>query len=122
VVEEVDAAAADYLPPKQERALLALLSSPTQKEAALASGISETTLWRYMKDSTFKRRLREAGSCAVNNATLRVQKAAGAAVFQNRNYGLKAKLKSSKIALVPGSPRAVVTSICTAISRAARFS
>jgi hypothetical protein len=36
--------APDALTPKQERALQALLSSRSQKEAAHAAGVSETTL------------------------------------------------------------------------------
>ena len=55
----------DGLTVKQERALQAVLSHRTLKEAALAAGVSETTIWRYMKEEAFSRRLREA-----NQATL----------------------------------------------------
>jgi DNA-binding CsgD family transcriptional regulator len=56
---------------KQERALQALLSHRTLKEAALAAGISETTLWRYMKDEAFLRRLREAERDALTHISVR---------------------------------------------------
>lgn len=68
------------LPGKQEAALRALLTHPTMKEAALAAGISEPTLWRYTKDAEFARRLREAQRGAVSHAVLRLQSAAGDAV------------------------------------------
>lgn len=65
---------------KQEQALLALLSHPTLKEASLATGISESTLWRYMQDEEFSRRLYEARREAVSHAVTRLQRAAGDAV------------------------------------------
>jgi hypothetical protein len=65
---------------KQERALQATLSHPTLKEAALAAGISETTLWRYMQDEEFSRRLRGARRDAVNHAVIRLQRASSDAV------------------------------------------
>ena len=64
---------ADVLPPKQELALRALLSHSKVKDAALASGISETTLWRYKKDESFSRRLREAYQEIVGHAALRLR-------------------------------------------------
>lgn len=39
---------------KQEVALAALLTAPTQEAAAQAAGISTITLWRYMKQDTFR--------------------------------------------------------------------
>ena len=65
---------------KQEQALQAVISHPTLKEAALAAGISETTLWRYMQDKAFARRLREARRDAVNHAVTRLQRASSDAV------------------------------------------
>ena len=65
---------------KQEQALQAVISYPTLKEAALAAGVSETTLWRYMQDKAFARRLREARRDAVNHAVTRLQRASSDAV------------------------------------------
>jgi hypothetical protein len=71
---------ADGLPDKQELALRAVISHPTLKEAALAAGIGETTLWRYMQDEAFSRRLRETRRDAVNHAVIRLQRASSDAV------------------------------------------
>lgn len=71
---------ASALTPKQEAALQALLLHQTTKEAAHASGISETTMWRYMQDVHFVRRLREVSSQATSHAALRLQKLSSDAV------------------------------------------
>ena len=70
----------DDLTPQQQVALVALLSSPTYAAASAQSGVSPATLWRYMQDETFARRLREARSVVVSQAVLRLQCAAGDAV------------------------------------------
>lgn len=84
VEEDHDAGAepaeANTLPAKQELALRAVISHPTLKEAGLAAGVSEATLWRYMQDAEFSRRLREARREAMSHAVLRLQSAAGDAV------------------------------------------
>lgn len=86
VLESDDASA---LPAKQELALRAVISHPTLKEAALASGVSETTLWRYMQDAEFSRRLREARRDAVNHAVIRLQRASSDAVTVLRDLMMK---------------------------------
>ena len=68
------------LSPRQERALLAVISHPNLKEAALAAGVSEPTLWRYMKDPEFSRRLREVRREAIGHAAVRLQGASSEAV------------------------------------------
>ena len=68
------------LSPKQERALHAVLTHPNLKEAALAAGVSDVTLWRYMKDAEFSRRLRESRRGAIDHVALRLQGSAAAAV------------------------------------------
>jgi hypothetical protein len=68
------------LPPKQERALQALISHPTLKEAAFAAGISETTLWRYMKDEAFSRRLLETRGEAISYTVTLLQRGSVEAV------------------------------------------
>lgn len=80
---------AGALPAKQELALRAVISHPTLKEAALASGVSETTLWRYMQDAAFSRRLREARRDAVNHAVIRLQRASSDAVTVLQDLMLK---------------------------------
>lgn len=72
--------AAEALPAKQEAALCAVIAHPTLKEAALAAGVSETTLWRYMRDEAFSRRLREARRDATVHTIMRLQNASSDAV------------------------------------------
>ncbi len=82
-VDEVNSVSdnvAGGLPAKQELAISAVISHPTLKEAALAVGISETTLWRYMQDEAFSRKLRQARRDAVSHAVLRLQRASSDAV------------------------------------------
>lgn len=79
----------DALSAKQELALQAVISHPSLKEAALAAGISETTLWRYMQDAEFSRRLREARRDAVNQAVTRLQRASSEAVTVLRDLMMK---------------------------------
>ncbi len=68
------------LTPKKERALQAILSSRSQKEAASAAGVSETTLWRYLKEEPFAKRLREARLAATCHSMTRLQQLSGDAV------------------------------------------
>ena len=69
----------DALPEKQEQVLLAQLAHPTHREAALAAGVSAATLWRYMRDEAFARRLREARRGIYSHALQRLQHSAGKA-------------------------------------------
>jgi len=48
------AAKAKPLTAKQELALTALMTAPTQEAAAKSAGISTITLWRYMKQAEFR--------------------------------------------------------------------
>jgi hypothetical protein len=65
---------------KQERALQALLTHRTQKEAAEAAGVSETTLWRYMQIPEFSRRVTQAGRQSVEHSLTRLQRGSNDAV------------------------------------------
>ena len=71
---------ADSLDDKQERALAAVLTHATLKEAAEDAGCSVTTLWRYMQEPAFAKRLREARRELVSHATIRLQNAVGDSV------------------------------------------
>lgn len=93
MIAEVDNPSA--LPAKQELALQAVISHPTLKEAALASGISETTLWRYMQDAEFSRRLRDTRRDAVNHAVIRLQRASSDAVSVLQELMMKADAPAS---------------------------
>jgi hypothetical protein len=65
------------LPGKQETALNALLAHPTFKDAAQAAGVSEVTLWRYLREEKFAARYRTARREVVEHATMRLQHHAG---------------------------------------------
>lgn len=77
------------LSPSQELALQALLTHPTQKGAAAAAGVSYATLWRYMRDPEFSRRLHEARRDAVGHAAVRLQGGASEAVAVLRDLMTK---------------------------------
>src|ERR1041385_2962644 len=66
--------------PKQERAIIALLSEPTMAGAATAAGISEVTLWRWLQDKGFRAVYMEARRAAVQRAIARMQSATCEAV------------------------------------------
>ena len=56
------------LTPKQHRALVALVSSPTVGEAAKAAGVSERTLARWLSDPAFRMALGVAESDMIDGA------------------------------------------------------
>lgn len=65
---------------KNEKALAALLKSPTLREAAKAAKISEATLWRLMQSPDFQRDYRAARRAIVENAVSELQRTTSAAV------------------------------------------
>lgn len=71
---------ASELNPKQERAIIALLSTSRFCEVALLAGVSDATLRRWMKEPEFKARLRqeriEATSVAVGSLQVAMSVAA----------------------------------------------
>ncbi len=68
------------LTPKQEKALVALLSEPTIKAAAASIGIGESTLHLWLQDPIFDDAYREARRGTVQQAITRLQSLSGAAV------------------------------------------
>jgi hypothetical protein len=66
--------------PKQEKAIIALLSEPTLKAAAEKAGITEKTLWGWQKEDAFKAVYMQARRLAVQQATARLQTVTGEAV------------------------------------------
>ena len=65
---------------KQEQAIAALLSTPTLKDAAQASGVSEVSLWRWMQLPEFQAQYRTARRQIVERAVSELQAATGEAV------------------------------------------
>jgi len=67
-------------PRKKDQAILALLTHPTIAEAADTAGVSEVTLWRWLKDQDFQQSYREATHQIVQQAISRLQQVSGEAV------------------------------------------
>ncbi len=63
-----------------EKALAALLTSSSVKDAALASGLSEETLYRYLRDEEFSGEYATARRQVVESAITGLQNAANEAV------------------------------------------
>lgn len=61
--------------PKQQKALLALLTSPTREKAAAAAGITSKTLRSYLADPTFQAEYKKAFSGLVEDAARQAQQA-----------------------------------------------
>jgi hypothetical protein len=72
----------DYLElePAQERAIIALLSEPTLRAAASSAGVSESTLWRWLRDPNFRIAYRRARQEVLERATTRLAALVDAAV------------------------------------------
>lgn len=70
----------EQLEQKQQRAVIALLESPTNGKAAEAAGIHESTLYRWLKEPGFAAVYRAARRDALAHATARLQTAASGAV------------------------------------------
>ena len=68
------------LKPKQEEAILALLSNRNVEEAARALKITPRTLYRWQNDPEFDKAFRRARRASYGQATARLHQAAGVAV------------------------------------------
>ena len=64
----------------KEKALTALLECPTIKDAANKCGLSEETLYRYLREADFLSDYRTARRSVMETATTELQKAASEAV------------------------------------------
>ena len=70
----------EKLGPKQEAAILALLSSRNVEEAARTAGVSPRALYRWMKEPAFDAAYRAARRAAFAQSVGRLQQASSAAV------------------------------------------
>lgn len=61
--------------PKQQKALLALLTNPTKEKAAAAAGITAKTLRSYLADPEFQAEYKKAFASLVEDATRQAQQA-----------------------------------------------
>src|SRR5450755_4070536 len=70
----------EKLGPKQEAAILALLSSRNVEEAARTAGVSPRALYRWMNEAAFDAAYRAARRAAFAQSVGRLQQASSAAV------------------------------------------
>ncbi len=63
-----------------EKALAALLNSSSVRDAATQSGLSEETIYRYLRDEDFKNEYKTAQLAVVESAVSALQQAANEAV------------------------------------------
>jgi hypothetical protein len=70
----------EKLGPKQEGAILALLSSRNVEEAARTASVSPRALYRWMKEPAFDAAYRAARRAAFGQSVARLQQASAAAV------------------------------------------
>jgi len=68
------------LTPKQEQAVLALVTNQGVDNAARAVGVAPRTLYRWMNEPVFDKAYRKARRDAFGQGTARLQQASGAAV------------------------------------------
>lgn len=89
-------AAYDSLTRYQRKAIPALLASKTIAEAAAKSGLSERTLYRYLRDDAFRAALGQAEADAINFAARRLIAEGGDALDVLSNLMKGAKSESVK--------------------------
>jgi hypothetical protein len=70
----------ESLTPKQTRALEALLTEPTVRDAAKRVRLNEATLWRWLKRSAFQEAYRQTRRRMLEHSIARLQGASGEAV------------------------------------------
>jgi transposase len=58
---------------KQEKAIMALLTEPTIRQAAERAGVGETTLYRWMQEEKFDKAFKEARKRAMNQTISQLQ-------------------------------------------------
>jgi hypothetical protein len=89
------------LKPKQEEAILALLSNRNVEETARAVKITPRTLYRWLNEPEFDRAYRKARRKAFGQATARLQQASSAAVtvmmktMVDTNAGASVRLRAA---------------------------
>ena len=90
---------------KCEKVLSALLQSPNLTEAAKLAGVSEVTVWRYLKDPSFAEKYHNARKTVLDSAIKRLQAASGEAIETLRlimgkeNASPGARVSAAKVVL-----------------------
>src|ERR1039457_6788093 len=97
------------LTPKQEEAILALLTNQGVDNAARAVGIGPRTLYRWMNEPLYDKAYRKAGRAAFGQGTARLQHASGAAVSSilnimvDQHAAASTKLRAADMVLTHGA-------------------
>lgn len=90
---------------KQQRALVALLTSSTKEAAAKAAGIEPKTLRRYLADPEFQEEYRRAFASMVEDATRQAQQAIAPAlstlreIVEDREEATQARIQAARSTL-----------------------
>lgn len=95
----------DKLTPKQQKALVALLTNSTKEAAAKAAGIESKTLRRYLSDPDFQAEYRQAFASMVEDATRQAQQTLSPAlsvlreIMEDGDIPAAARVSAAKTAL-----------------------
>ena len=97
------------LTPKQEAAILALMTNQGVDNAARAVGITPRTLYRWLNEPQFDKAYRKARRASFGQGTARLQQAAGAAVTSvlkimvDPNAAASTRLRAADLVLTHGA-------------------
>jgi hypothetical protein len=116
------------LKPKQEEAILALLTNPSVEHAARAVKIGPRTLYRWQQEPEFDKAYRKARRDAFGQGTARLQQASSAAVttvikiMLDPNTPASTRLRAADLGLTHGGKAIEIEDVetrVTALERAA---
>lgn len=65
---------------KREKAIMALLSEPTIRQAAVKAGVSEVTIYRWLQDKEFNEAFKNARKMTLSQTIARLQQSTTEAV------------------------------------------
>ena len=97
------------LKPKQEEAVLALLTNRSVEDAARAVKITPRTLYRWQEEPLFDKAYRKARRAAFGQGTARLQQASNAAVstllkiMVDQNVSASTRLRAADLVLAHGA-------------------
>jgi hypothetical protein len=97
------------LTPKQEEAILALMTNQGVDNAARAVGVAPQTLYRWLNEPLFDKAYRTARRAAFGQGTARLQQATGAAVsavlkvMVDQQTPASTRLRAADLVLTHGS-------------------
>src|ERR1700731_3078398 len=89
----------------QDKALAALISQPSVRKAAVAAGLGEATIWRYLRDDKFRRAYLDARHGLVDHATTQMSQSASAAatvleeIMNDKKLPPNARINAAKTVL-----------------------